>query len=181
MRWVGSGSVTELVSVDDQLKAHCNLTGTGTTYDTILTSYVKTAGIMLEQMVGYPLRYPNVVVYYETDGCNQIILPKNINAITTYHYLDADTYTAQTFTNIVRNDYFLYSELLSSEIKTNTRYKITCTGTVNASETIKHACRMLVAEMFENRENHNLKTTGGATNYGRSIEIYLAGEIALNL
>ena len=181
MRWVGTDTATELISVDDTLKDHCNLTGTGTTYNTVLTAYVKAASSIIEQMVGYPLRHQAVTVYYDTMDQNCIRLPKNINAITTYYYQDGDKYVEQTFTDIIRDNYYLYSELRSSEIKQFTRYKIVCTANLNASEVIKNACRILVAELFENRENKQLKATGGQTNYGQWLDIYLAGEIAHNL
>jgi len=100
-------------------------------------------------------------------------------AITTYYYLDGDAWVAQTFaTTPIRNDYKLYSELVSSEIKQNTDYKIVCTATTNTSETIKSIARAIVAEMFEQRENKQLKTTGGVTNWDNWIDIYLAGEIS---
>lgn len=181
MRWVGSGTVTELLTVNDDLKAYCQLTGTGTTYDTMLTAFVKTAGDYLEKKVGYPLRYPNVTVFFETKNSCEIRLPKNVNAITTYYYKDGDEYLEQTFTDIIRNDFQLYSELLSSEIKKNTLYKIVCTANLNTSETIKSIARAIVAEMFEQRENKQLNTTGGVTNWDSWVDIYLAGEIAHNI
>lgn len=181
MKWVGSGTVTELITNDDTLKSHCQITGTGTTYDLIMAVYIKAAGAIIEQLVGYPIRYPNATVYFDTTTTRAMRLPKNINAITTYYYKDGDEYLEQTFTNIIRNDYKDYSELWSTEIKQNTSYKIVCTANLTTSDVVKQACRMLVAEMFESRENKQLKTTGGATNYGQWLDIFLSGEIAHNL
>lgn len=181
MRWVGTDTATDLISNDATLKEFCKLTGTGTTYDAVLNTFIKAASERIEQRVGYPLRFQAVTVHFNTTDLRVIRLPKNINTITTYYYQDGDEYVQQTFTNIIRDNYKHYTELMSSEIKENTQYKIVCTATLNASETLKNACRMLVAEMFEKRENTQLKVNGGITNYGDWLDIYLSGEIAHNL
>lgn len=181
MRWVGTDTAVNLISNDTLLKDFCKLTGTGTTYDNLLNTFIGAASERIEQLVGYPLRHEAVIIYFDTTDKRVIRLPKNINAITSYSYKDGDEYTTQTITTIIRDNYKNYTELESTEIKINTRYKIVCTATLNASETIKNACRILVAEMFEKRENSQLKVNGGATNYGEWLDIYLSGEISHNL
>ena len=181
MKWVGSGTATEIITVDDTLKQHCKLVGTGTTYDTLLTSYIKAAGNILERKTNTPLRWPNVTVYITTYRDCLIKLPANIDEITTYEYLQNDEWVEQTFTDIARSDYQLYTELKSSEIKDCTDYKITCTATLNVDEMLKNACRILVSTMFENNENQHLKATGGVSNYDTILDAFLAGYVAHNL
>ena len=158
MNWVGSGDTFDLITVDALLKSHAQLMGVGDAYDTLLTAYVASASEEIEAKVGFPLRYEDVTVYQITGDSGVLKLPKNINTVTTYYYWDNNTWNAQTFaTAPVRNDYQLESELVSADIKRWTRYKLVCTANLNSSEKLKQACRMRVAEMFERREDQDVK------------------------
>ncbi|MBK8698366.1 MAG: phage gp6-like head-tail connector protein [Saprospiraceae bacterium] len=158
MNWVGSGNVTDLISVDTLLKSHAQLTGVGSGFDSLLTAYVSAASVEIENKVGYPLRYTAVTVFQITGNDGVLNLPKNINAVTAYYYWDNNEWTEQTFTTApVRNDFRLESELVSADIKRWFRYKLVCTAYVNTNELLKQACRMRVAEMFERREDQDVK------------------------
>lgn len=158
MNWVGTGTATELISVDSTLKSHAQLTGAGTSYDALLTAYVAAASKEIENKAGYPLRYEAVKVFDETLNKSILKLPKNVASVTTYEYWDGEVWVEQTFTvDPVINVYQLCSEILHDEIRLYTKYRLTCVATLNASDLIKQVCRMKVAAMFEVREDHETK------------------------
>lgn len=169
MKWIGTGSATNIISNDALLKSHIYVGADDTTYDNLLVAYIKSAGAELESKVDYPLTFPGIIIYGEAKN-NRLKLPKNTSTLTKLEYLDGDTWVEQTdinLTTVTRNDYKIYSEIVSELLKCNVEYKVTAAATVNADEVIKQAARMMVAEKFEKRENGEVKT------YNRDIDFLL--------
>ena len=148
MEWIGSGTRTYLTSVNAVLKAHCYIAGTK--YDDLLTEYIKVASDMIEQHLGYPLTYPTVTVYNESEG-KTLYLPKNVSEVTEISLWENDEWSEQTLaiTLINRNR---ITEAFAYDLKAG-KYKITGTTTITVSNKAAQCCRLLVADMFENRQN----------------------------
>lgn len=155
MEWIGSGTRTYLTTVDAVLKAHCYIAGTK--YDDLLTEYIKVASDVIEQHLGYPLTYPTVTVYNESESGKTIYLPKNINAITTIHLWEDEAWTAQTLTSPTLIGRNRITEYFHTDLKAG-KYKIVGTTSITVSNKAAQCCRLLVADMFENRQNREYKT-----------------------
>lgn len=170
MRWVGTGSVTNVLSVDATLKLHLYISPTDTTYDTLLTEYIKSVGLELEYITNRPLTYTAILIH---DVCKEgkLQLPANTNTLTKLEYLDGDAYIEQTdinLTTVTRSTFQVGSEIISDLLKEGYVYKITATATVNADDRIKQAARLMLGEKFEKRQNGEVKT------YSRDIDFLLS-------
>lgn len=154
MNWTGSGTVRTVVAVDALLKLHLYITGT--TYDTLLTEYILVATQRVEKILGYPIRYPDAVYYVKCYECGRIILPPNVNTISDTKVLEYDAYVADEAAT-TKTNFPLYCELLNIDYTDGRMYKITASTTATSEALITQAIRMLVAQMYENRENKEAK------------------------
>lgn len=157
MNWVGNGTRVYLVTVDDVLKLHTYISGNS--YDALLTEYIKAATDLIEKYINMPLSYPAAVMYGM--GKNGVLeLPKNTTAVNTLHVLKDNEWVEVFSATKPTESQNLYSIIRDSGIKDSFHYKAALTlDNTAVNENIKQVCRLLVAEMFENRENKFYKGT----------------------
>lgn len=150
MEWIGSGTRTYLTTVDSVLKLHLYISTTK--YDDLLTEYIQAASELIEKYVGFPLTYAEITVFAECLKRGELLLPANIDEITEISFMDSYTWEPQCIScgeliNKKRNTVYLNEDLSIGD------YKLTATTSISVNPNIVQCCRMLVAEMFENREN----------------------------
>lgn len=158
--WVPNSTSVAIVGVD-LVKKHLYISSNE--YDDLINAYILAASKEIEAKVGYPITQTNVIVY--TDD---LTLPANLT-VTKYEYLNGKTWTEQILTgvNVVANR--LTKQLMHDDFVKN-KYKLTCNTSLTTNEVLKQAVMLLVGEMFENRENREVKT------YNKQIDFLISNE-----
>lgn len=152
MNWVGAGTRTYYISVDDLLNQHAYLEGM-TGIDSLVTAYIQAACEMVEAYLGYPLTYATATII-ATDAKDFIIIPKGAT-VANIQKLIANEWIDQSWSTVRTDEEKRYSKYSSPEIDGD--YKLTVTLSPKVTDKMKHCTRLLVAEMYEQRENKEFK------------------------
>jgi hypothetical protein len=155
MNWVGKGDRSYFIDAGDLLKQHAYLQGI-TGIDDLLNAYVQTACEIIEGYIGYPLTYATAEIFVSLrPGEHTIMIPKAAT-VTTISLLVDSAWTAQTFTGPRTDEKKRYSTYSHEDLASGD-YKLAIALNPVISHTMKHCARLLVAEMYEQRESKEFK------------------------
>ena len=151
------------IDVDETLKRHCNLSTSDTSEDTLLLGYIKAATKDIERYIGYPLM-TQVIEVKVPDPIKKVQeLTGNINGVQQYTYYNGTTDVVEdedAATELQIWDYEMphsIGETLYPWPSGGTNFRFRCDAGYTQStcpDNIKHACRLLVMAMYEDREGY---------------------------
>lgn len=173
MTIIPAGSKTAVCTFDTNLKNHLRLFDD--TEQTLVEHYISAAGIYIEKYLGLPYFNNALTIINRAVGCS-VELPRSISAVTTVYERQSDmTWSAITPTNVVFDNYGAYMNYYAENIKDGYEYKFEVSRTVTITALVKEAAYLLIAEMFENRENmgKNTKVHSPQVNLLLDMEITL--------
>lgn len=149
MHWIGVGSRTfTAISYNDILTKHLNALGVSD--QDLIEEYIKAAISKVESIIGLPLTYSEVEIYSSAG----LSIPINCTATSTYEYDDGWTAKTIDWANVSKSKLLVCAH----DGDVNKNYKVSATVTTFTDPLIDQACRLIVGQMYENRENKEVNS-----------------------
>jgi len=154
MNWVGKGTRSYFIDASDLLKQHAYLEGI-TGIDDLLNAYIQTACEIVESYLGYPLTYATADIFVTiAAGEKTVVIPKGAEITEIENVVNGSWigFLMNGRTDIKKR----YSTYFDDNF-TAGDYKIIVDLNPDITHKMKHCARLLVAQMYEQREDKEFK------------------------
>jgi hypothetical protein len=151
MKVIGSGTLTDCIAWDADLKSHLRVVGDDD--EDLVTIYIKAVTQYIMKYTGLPLFYATITTYNDSMAYT-LELPRIAGTISCIDILSDNEWTAWDYDYTVE-DYGTNKCIRSSYINYNEEYRITTSVSLSTADTnlIKMVAYLLIGEMYENRED----------------------------
>ena len=153
MKVIPSGHKSLIVDYDENLKSHLRIFDDAD--EALITSYIRSAGEYIEKYIGLPiLSNQFTVIGYAED--QSIELPKGTVSVQTIQERQPDgTWLEVDATTDQLDNYGVYCMYYDEVLQNGYEYKIDVITECQISMRVKQAAYLIVAEMYEQRENRS--------------------------
>ena len=143
-----------IIPYNTELKNHLKISDDSE--KTLIESYIRAAGVYIEKYVGYPILSSEIKVIDRAMNY-KIDLPKTISEVKKIEIFDNNVWTEVDYTTVI-TDYGTFKKLYSKDLKEGFEYMVTCDNEPCINDVHVQAAKLLVAEMYENKENKHVNT-----------------------
>lgn len=155
MKVIPSGTKAMVIDYDDNLKNHLRLFDD--TDEVLVKGYIRAAGDYIEKYVGRPILSTSMTVIGNADKY-WFELPKGTTIVTAIQERQSDgTWLDVEPENETMDDYGVYTMYYDETLTDGMEYKFEVLINCQVSDLVKQAAYLIVAEMYEQRENRGIK------------------------